>query len=148
MFNPVTMAVEPADKWHTVEAGKNSVEYRWVIAGTEAYISDFSKRFVPFKLALNKAYPNPSRGRVSILFTIPYSGLNGLNFAIYDLAGRKIWEHSPTGPLLPGAHTIQWNGRSGNGALASSGVYVLRMTARSSGSKSPQVFKTRLMRVR
>jgi hypothetical protein len=148
VFNPVTMTSEPASQIQTAGLGAGQTEYRWVIAGTKAYIEEFGRKFMPFRLGLNRVYPNPARGKVMISFTVPYGGLRNLSFSVYDLTGRKVWEHSPEKKLLPGAHTIQWDGQNMKGHNAASGVYILQMRAMTQGSAKPQVFKAKITCVR
>jgi hypothetical protein len=103
---------------------------------------------MPFKLALNGVYPNPSRGRITIAFTIPYTGLERLTFSLFDMSGRRVWEHTVGRTLAAGTGSLVWDGVSDKRHAVSSGVYVLRMSAQEKGAKKPREFKTRLTYLR
>ncbi|MBD3393831.1 MAG: T9SS type A sorting domain-containing protein, partial [Chitinivibrionales bacterium] len=148
LFDPVSADTQSIEQWQSATLGAGNIEYRWVVVGSDAYLKDFVKNFRPFKLALNGIYPNPSRGRVAIRFTVPFAGLRELSFSIYDLHGRTIWEKAIKGASRPGENTIVWNGRTASGAPIASGVYMLRMNALEKGSSKRQVFKTRMTHLR
>jgi hypothetical protein len=148
VLNPVTMEMEPPSQLHTANVPPGGIQYRYVAVGTGEFLNNIGKSLTPFRLALDKAWPNPSRGRMSISFTIPYQGIRNIRFSIYDLNGRTVWEHKPSQPLSPGSHTIQWDGRTRNGGITASGVYILQMQAAIEGEKAPQVFKTRITHMR
>jgi hypothetical protein len=135
------------DEWHAMKLEGKSVEYRWVVVGSRAYINDFAARFKPFALALNGAYPNPSRGTVHIRYTTPYTGLQSLRFEIVDLSGRSVWQREIAGPFAAGAGHVAWNGRNSRGEAVPSGVYIVHMYAHEKGSKHPTILKSRLTHI-
>jgi hypothetical protein len=71
-------------------------------------------------LWLAPAYPNPSRSRVSIGFTLPRASEATLR--IYDVSGRVVMT-LVDGWLPAGSQTIRWDRRSSSGAFAQPGLY-------------------------
>ena len=72
------------------------------------------------------AVPNPFNPATRIAFTVGGVVPVPVRVAIHDLRGRFVrilWD----GPAAPGECTLTWDGRTGAGALAASGVYLLRV---------------------
>jgi len=57
-----------------------------------------------FTLALEAAFPNPSRGDLRVAFTLPRTSSARLD--LIDIAGRRV-AHRSVGELGPGRHVIQ-----------------------------------------
>ena len=74
----------------------------------------------PAELALRAAYPNPSRGAVTVPFEVPTSG--PVRLSVVDVLGREVAVLAD-GPHEAGAHAA----RVRAGALAP-GVYVVRLS--------------------
>jgi endonuclease/exonuclease/phosphatase family metal-dependent hydrolase len=55
------------------------------------------------------------------------------NVEIFDVRGQRVsWvRHAADGPLSAGQHTLVWSGRTQSGALASNGIYWVRVLTRS-----------------
>jgi|GEM_PF-2751708 len=70
--------------------------------------------------------PNPFNPATRIRFSITRPGPARLD--IYDVRGRYI-ATLLNEPVPPGAHEVQWNGRRADGAVASTGVYCVRLVA-------------------
>ena len=49
-----------------------------------------------------------------------------MSLGIYDLSGRLIRELM-SGALSAGTHEVRWNGRTGGGGVAPSGMYFYRL---------------------
>lgn len=77
-------------------------------------------------LALAPVAPNPSSGRVRVRFTMPRA--DWATVLVLDLAGREVMRFAD-GPFEAGAHSVEWNGRFENGALAPPGVYHVRLAS-------------------
>lgn len=71
-------------------------------------------------LALSAAAPNPFQRSTRVGFTMPQRG--DADLAIFDVTGRRIATLFH-GAAEPGQHSATWDGRSGDGSLAPSGVY-------------------------
>jgi hypothetical protein len=76
--------------------------------------------------SLGHAHPNPFNPATTIEFSTPAHGR--VTARIYDLAGRLI--ATPIDEALePGPHLISWDGRTGGGRIAPSGVYFVKVEA-------------------
>jgi hypothetical protein len=79
-----------------------------------------------FPLSFAGAVPNPALGRPVFHFSLPREA--GVRLRIFDTGGRVL-HAADIGPLPPGRHTIEWDGRSAGGDLAGAGVYFARFDA-------------------
>jgi hypothetical protein len=70
--------------------------------------------------------PNPSAGTVKIGFRLPEAG--PVRLVVADLAGRQV-AVLHDGPMGAGSHTLRWDGRTGDGRPAPSGVYFTSLIA-------------------
>ena len=77
---------------------------------------------LPTEYSISNAYPNPFNPVTNIDITIPESGL--MQFAIYDILGRQVFEHKQTF-ASPGHYRFSWSGKNNHGSSLSSGVYLL-----------------------
>lgn len=68
---------------------------------------------------------NPVSG--AALFRVGIPTASETELSVYDVAGRVV-ARLVSGPMPAGYHTVQWGGRSGNGAIGS-GVYFARFRA-------------------
>jgi hypothetical protein len=73
--------------------------------------------------------PNPFTNSTDINFSLPYE--SKVSIEIFDALGSKVANFS--GNYRAGMNTIKWNGTTDNGAVLSTGMYVVRL---SSGSVS------------
>jgi hypothetical protein len=69
--------------------------------------------------------PNPSTGTVEIAFRLPEAG--PVRLVVADLAGRQVVVLHD-GPMEAGSHALRWDGRTGGGERAPSGVYFTSLT--------------------
>lgn len=85
---------------------------------------------IPDRLALLSSHPNPFRDATTITFTIPEDRSTGLpvHLAVYDARGRLV-RVLVDGRRYPGTFTVVWDGRTGSGAEAASGLYLARLLA-------------------
>lgn len=76
----------------------------------------------PRLFTMAQPYPNPGSGTITMKFSVPHRGT--LNIAVYDVAGRLIWNSSRVF-----AHNdvcnLQWSGIDTYGKQVSSGVYFI-----------------------
>ena len=80
----------------------------------------------PSEFRLHPAYPNPFNATTAVRFDLERSGPVSLTVA--DARGRivrKLVRES----LMPGVHTIHWDGKDEGGADAGSGLYFCRLAA-------------------
>ncbi len=77
---------------------------------------------LPLEYSISNAYPNPFNPVTNIDITVPESGL--MQFAIYDILGRQVFEHKQTF-ANPGHYRFTWSGKNNYGSSLSSGVYLL-----------------------
>jgi hypothetical protein len=147
VYTPGRGAYEPESESFVLKIPAGQAVSRWVVAGDASYLAKFASGFPKYRLALLGAFPNPFRGRVAVRYSLPYEGMRDVVFGIYDMRGRRVWEHRPEGRLRPGHHTVTWDGRDSRGTVVGSGTYLLRMHARSQAGESKS-FKVRLTYVR
>ncbi|MBT3589613.1 MAG: T9SS type A sorting domain-containing protein [Candidatus Marinimicrobia bacterium] len=83
----------------------------------EVWAQDFS---------LHSAYPNPFNGAVQFSFNM--KGTNPVEFAIFDLTGRKVSDRLIL-PNASGTYQISWNGTDMRGVDLSSGIYFYQFKA-------------------
>jgi hypothetical protein len=81
---------------------------------------------VPASFYLSQNYPNPFNPTTKIDFNVPVSG--SVSLIVYDLLGREVRELLQE-TLLPGNHSIIWDGTNNDGANVPSGVYFYRLTS-------------------
>ncbi len=95
---------------------------------TSGVVVDYLPPTHRFDLPPNR--PNPFNPTTEIRFVVP--GENGtvlpIELAIYDLAGRKVSE-LVSGDRIAGPHSITWDGMTGTGSPASTGIYFARFRA-------------------
>ncbi|MEO5617015.1 MAG: PQQ-dependent sugar dehydrogenase [Candidatus Eisenbacteria bacterium] len=76
--------------------------------------------------ALSPAWPNPTRGAMSMTLDLPEAGEVG--FEVLDLQGRVV-RAQPSRILTAGRWTLAWDGRLDGGAAAPPGLYLVRVRA-------------------
>jgi len=97
----------------------------WLEAGRIAYSTSVSAS-IDFLAVRARVFPNPSPGVVNIELAIPVN--SSVDVRIYDLSGRQV---SSVGKSIyqAGRHTLRWDGRQPDGALAPPGWYICRLRA-------------------
>lgn len=105
---------------------------------TFAYIDKYGVRLiksvkqensaVPSSFALHQNYPNPFNPTTTIRFEIEKRAKTDIS--IYNMLGQKVATlHSQE--LAPGTYSVVWDGLNSQGRPMSSGVYYVRMNAKS-----------------
>ena len=79
----------------------------------------------PNKFHLESAYPNPFNGQIAFDYSIPKK--ESVNFSVYDLTGRKIFERLIL-PSFGGKQRVFWNGSDEQGNQVSSGLYLFKFS--------------------
>ncbi len=86
------------------------------------YGEDLEKKIKPELITLGDAFPNPTKGEVTIPFTLPEIGSNyQVIVEVYDLLGRKTSLLDKS--LEPGFHSVQWEFGDGQ----NNGLYTYRI---------------------
>jgi len=80
----------------------------------------------PARTAAVGAWPNPFNPVTTVKFSVPVAGQ--VSLCVYDLQGRLV-RTLARGHYPDGDHVQVWDGTTDNGARASSGSYVVRLTA-------------------
>ena len=94
------------------------------IANITITVSDVlssSSDYLPKKLDISHAHPNPFNNSVSISFEMPNS--KNVNLTIFDMKGRLVRQLS-LGVLGIGSHRVLWDGKNNLGNDLSSGIYM------------------------
>lgn len=83
---------------------------------------------LPREFKMTKVYPNPFNPTTTIAYEAASSG--PLNFTIHNLLGQLVWSSTET-PPGPGRYELRWNGTNNANQLLPSGIYFVRMSAKS-----------------
>jgi len=67
--------------------------------------------------------PNPGSGPVRIAFALKHAA--AIELAVFDVQGRGVASLG-RGVWPAGTHVVEWDGRTGNGEVAPTGLYLLR----------------------
>jgi hypothetical protein len=137
--------------WERLASGLTGSSYRWQVVGpasTSARMRVVDEQlqnrlamsaanftiqattgvvdFPPAATALTLASPNPSRGAVRFVVSMPLGA--PLQLEILDVAGRCV-RSLASGRFAAGRHGLEWDGRGDDGAAAGPGVYFARLRA-------------------
>ena len=82
----------------------------------------------PRALELAAPRPNPARGPIALRYAVP-PGTGALELAVFDLAGRRVRTLEKQAARAAGFATAVWDLRDDRGGAASSGVYLVRLSA-------------------
>ncbi len=126
----------------TVDAAAK--EYRWLFAGTPAYLAKARMIARPGVLRFVGTYPNPFRTFVRIRYSLPYDGVDKVKFVIYDLRGRIVWRTMVTPGFMTGTSDLLWDARSSDGRPVVAGVYVISMSAVAKTGRQLGVFDRKM----
>ena len=85
----------------------------------------------PRVFLLHPAAPNPFNPRTNVRFEVPHEGR--VQIEVVDLRGRRV-ARLQNETLLPGVHSVVWNGRDDRGSGVASGTYFVRMRAQGFGA--------------
>ncbi|MGA9115669.1 MAG: FlgD immunoglobulin-like domain containing protein, partial [Bacteroidota bacterium] len=81
---------------------------------------------IPSEYFLSRNYPNPFNPRTMIRFGLPAAA--DVMLRVYDILGREVAVLAE-GFRDAGSYSVEWNGRTGEGVEAGSGVYFVRLEA-------------------
>jgi mannose/cellobiose epimerase-like protein (N-acyl-D-glucosamine 2-epimerase family) len=95
---------------------------------------------VPAGIQLDQNYPNPFNGSTVIRFHLPAAGAAYLE--IYDILGARV-AGLVAEELGAGEHSVTWDGRTSDGRMVTSGMYICRL--RASSGTAGEVVSTRKM---
>jgi hypothetical protein len=98
-----------------------------VYGDTTLVTSVKNKMTIPETIKLNQNYPNPFNPSTTISFEVKER--NNLSLIIYDVTGKEVRRLVDNKEYEAGEHRITWDGTSGAGIKASSGVYFYRLVA-------------------
>ena len=79
---------------------------------------------VPASFALLQNYPNPFNPSTTIQYRLPEAA--NVNLTVYNVLGQSV-RTLVSGFQEAGTHTVEWDGRSDNGATVQSGIYFYRI---------------------
>jgi hypothetical protein len=145
LYNPSTDSAENVSGGGAavaVEAGAK--EYRWLFAGTDAYLAKARMIARPGLLRFVGTYPNPFRSYVRIRYSLPYDGVDRVRFMIYDMRGRTVWQTQITPGFMTGSADLTWNVQSTDGRPVAAGVYIIRMSAFAKTGRQLGVFDKKM----
>jgi hypothetical protein len=78
----------------------------------------------PAAYALHQNYPNPFNPTTSLRYDLPHTAR--VTLTVHDLLGREVIRLVDA-DVAAGSYVVTWNGRTGTGMPAASGVYFCRM---------------------
>jgi hypothetical protein len=119
-----------------IGVGPESKGYRWLLVGSAEYLSKAGIIAPWAQLAFVGTYPNPFGRYVHIRYSLPYDGVNGVKFGVYDMRGKQLWQREIRDIRRYGQCETVWDGRRADGRQIASGVYVIRMTAMSNRNRT------------
>lgn len=97
--------------------------------GTESFSNVINVQFgADNTIALEDNYPNPSNGKTTIAFRVPYR--TNVKLEIFDMLGnivRSLYDAEVAGNT--GAYAVEWDGRDANGYDVVTGSYLYKITA-------------------
>jgi PKD repeat protein len=145
VYNEATGAYEnfsAGDAGVTLAAGER--QYRWLLVGSEAYLSKSAAVIKNGKLLFAGTYPNPAGALVHIRYSVPTTGVSAVKFAIYDMRGRLVWQKIIAENRGQGMREIIWDGTSLYKSHVSAGIYVIRMEALDAKQKTAGMFEKKM----
>jgi hypothetical protein len=80
---------------------------------------------VPTEFALSAAWPNPTRGPLSVVFAVAREA--NVRLSLADIQGREVLVLA-TGDYRPGRYQVAWDGLGTRGPVRT-GMYFLRLSA-------------------
>lgn len=81
---------------------------------------------LPRTVALQPAYPNPTKGAANISFQLPAK--QKVRLEVYNIVGQRIKTLADRF-LEAGAHRLEWDGRDEQGREVSNGIYFYKLEA-------------------
>jgi hypothetical protein len=140
LVNPQTGVWEALGRVSTIEIPATGFQYRTLVVGSADYLAKAQSGFHLFNLALEGVFPNPFRNALTIRYTLPYAGIDRVEFSLFDIAGRMVWQRNIAVNAAYGPREVRWSG----GRQRASGVLILRMSAFDQNGKKVKAFQQRL----
>ncbi len=110
----------PNDTWGW---GKLRIQNTFIMADIITTVADHP---APLPLAVSAPYPNPFNASVSIDVTLDRVTGSTVDCTIYNMLGQTVRTISI--PAVQGNSSIRWDGLTGDGVSAGSGLYIIRIT--------------------
>ncbi|MGE5313806.1 MAG: S8 family serine peptidase [Acidobacteriota bacterium] len=124
--NAVTNVHSLVMKENLWSAYANNFRIRAEVTSMQGMNTSVDAGALPLACVLGQNFPNPFNPSTSISYTTPQRGT--VKLSVFDVIGRNV-AVLVNGEEPAGAHRVFWNGRTGNGAPASAGVYFYRLEA-------------------
>lgn len=96
-----------------------------LLRGTPTAIGGESNGELPDRFQLRQNYPNPFNPATTIEFDLPHR--SNVRLELFNILGQQIMTLID-GSVAAGHHTIEWDGRIGDGSAAATGLYLYRLT--------------------
>jgi len=110
----------------TPESRASYIGFRIVLSATSTNVNGKTKNN-PEEYELFQNYPNPFNSFTEISFKIKHNV--NVKLEIYNIVGEKIITLIDNTRMLPGTHSIKWNGRDSDGNVVASGIYIYKLSA-------------------
>ncbi len=92
---------------------------------------------IPTSFSLHQNYPNPFNPTTTISFDVVKNAVTDIS--VYNMLGQKI-ATLESQEFAPGSYRTEWNGLTATGRAAASGVYYVRMLAKTTGEHGVEQF--------
>jgi hypothetical protein len=114
-----------------------------VMSGSSLAQSASSEDIIlPTEFALHQNYPNPFNPSTTIVFDVPE--LSNVSLTVFDMLGRRV-QTIVRAQFEPGSYHQQWDSRDETGSVLPSGMYILRIHAKSSTSDRELISVKKMM---
>jgi len=97
----------------------------------------------PLRYSLEQNFPNPFNLKTTIEFSIKKQA--GVTLRVYNILGKEI-KTLIEEELSPGNYAINWEAKGSDGALLSSGIYLIRLSAQSGSDRYFKIIKALLLK--
>ncbi|MCU7494114.1 MAG: T9SS type A sorting domain-containing protein [Ignavibacteria bacterium] len=111
------------------------------VLSTEGSVSVEGGKAIPKEYALSQNYPNPFNPSTNIEFELPEE--SRVDIVIYNILGKEVARLADK-EFPAGRHQAVWNTQN-NGTTVSSGMYILRLTAKSLTSQRSLISTKKMM---
>ena len=142
LIDPTTTAVSDGTEEIGVAVEGNARRERFLLVGTEAFCASFGEMIASMPADFVGCRYNRAGALVELHYSVPWVDIAEVEFSAFDMRGRVVWRRSVT-PGRGGHHTLVWNTHR-EGRRPAAGVYVVRMSVRSTGGELKGRFKQRL----
>jgi PKD repeat protein len=129
VFDEGTGQFEASSGQGSVAVASGGREYRWLFVGNEAYLSKAAVLVHSVKLDLLGVYANGYGRSMRIRYSVPGDGVSRIQFELYDVSGRLVWQTGRDCRTVSGVKELVWDGKTTGGKAVACGIYVLRMVS-------------------